>query len=740
MKQITQNMRNGELALQDVPAPAVPEEGVLVRNAYSLLSTGTERLVMQFAKKSLVSKMRERPDLVRQVLHKARTEGIAATAQKVSARLDRPLPLGYSCAGVVLDSTCPDFARGDRVACAGNRCAYHAEFVAVPKNLCARVPEGVSLADAAYVAMGAVALQAVRIATPAIGEQFAVIGLGLLGQLVLQLLVANGCRVVGIDVDPGKAALAERLGAERGLKRHGEDVAAAVTRWSGGRGVDGVLVTAAGMSNDPVELAGALARLKGRVVAVGATRLDVPRRVYYEKELELRLSRSYGPGRYDREYEERGHDYPYAYVRWSEQRNMAGFLGLLAAGRVDVASLTSHRFPVEEAEAAYERISGRATPIGILLCYAPEAALSHRMELAKSPAVRADRGGAGPAAAAPLSSFPWTLRRPRTEARVGLGLIGAGDFARGVLLPALQRLPAAQPVGIVSATGTSARSAGERYGFRYCATEFATLLEDRRIQAVVIATRHSQHAPMTAAALRAGKVVLVEKPLAVTEAQLAEVETARAESGGRYLVGFNRRFAPLAARAREWFATRTAPLSLLIRVNAGELPAGSWLQDAEEGGGRRLGELCHFLDLAAHLAGAPVTRVSAAGIGEEEVSVIARMSDGSLAVIQYVTGGSAGVAKERIELHGEGRSFLIEDWRLGRAFGPRGSRSWKSRAPQKGHLEELAAFVAAVSDERPMPVAESASVASTLATFALLAALRSGSPTPVASGGPPWRR
>jgi len=723
MKQITQDFRSGKLRLQDVPAPALRDGGVLVQNAFSLISAGTERLLMDLAKKSLIGKARERPDLVRQLVQKARTEGVGAALQKANARLDVPLPLGYSCAGVVLESACADLAPGDRVACAGAKYAHHAEVVTVPQNLCVPIPETVRCEQAAYVTMGAIALQGVRIAGPELGERIAVIGLGLLGQITVQLLVANGCRVVGIDISAAKAQMAERFGAERGFTIGGEDVAAAVAAWTGGRGVDGVIVTAASQSNDPIELAGELCRLKGRVVAVGATKMDVPRRVYYEKELELRLSRSYGPGRYDPEYEERGHDYPYAYVRWTEGRNMEAFLALVAAGKVDVDALTTHTFDIAEAEAAYDLVSNGGQPfLGILLRYPEVADLSRRIELATAEDRRSSTDQQAPPSAGRDASGSTSLG-------VGLGFIGAGNFARGVLLPALAGVRDVQRVGIVTATGVSARAAGEKFGFRYCATDTEALFADPAVQAVVIATRHSQHASMACAAMRAGMAVLVEKPLAVTPSQLEEVERVRRETGGRYLVGFNRRFAPLTVAAKEWFAGHGGPLSLLLRVNAGELPAESWLREAEEGGGRRIGEVCHFLDLAAHLAGAPVTEIYAEGIGDEEVSVTARVSDGSVAVIQYVTGGAGLLGKERIELHGGGKSFVIEDWRSGRGFASGKSRSFKGGS--KGHREELAAFVAAVRDGSPMPVAEEEAVGTTLATFALVEALRTGESCPV---------
>jgi predicted dehydrogenase/threonine dehydrogenase-like Zn-dependent dehydrogenase len=732
MKQVTQNFRTGELAVQDVPAPCEHHGCVLVRNAFSLISAGTERMAMDLAKKSLLGKARERPDLVRQLVQKARTEGVAAAIQKANSRLDVPAPLGYSCAGVVAESACPEFSQGHRVACAGNRYAHHAEYVTVPQNLCVPVPDGVSLAHAAYVTMGAVALQGVRIAGPTLGERFVVVGLGLLGQLTVQLLVANGCRVAAVDIDPAKAALAERCGAERSLARGRDDVEKAIAAWSADRGADAVIVTAASASNDPIELAGALCRLKGRVVAVGATRMDVPRRLYYEKELELRLSRSYGPGRYDPEYEERGHDYPYAYVRWTERRNMEAFLELVAAGRIDLDALTTHTFPIKEAEAAYALVASGSEPfMGILLRYPEASSLDRRIELPRK------RGR--PDAVTRGELTPPATPDPKIRAskgKVGLGMVGAGNCARGVLLPALRAVPGVERVGIVTATGVSGRAAGERFGFSYCSTDLADLLDDPGVHALVIATRHSQHAAMTAAALRAGKAVLVEKPLAVSLPQLEEVEAARLETGGRYMVGFNRRFAPLTHRAREWFAGREAPLSMMVRVNAGELPPESWLREVEEGGGRRVGEVCHFLDLLSCLAGAPIAALSAAGMGDEEATVVARLEDGSVGTIQYVTGGSSVLGKERIEIHGGGKSFVIDDWRVGRGLGPGRGKVWRNRGQEKGHREELLAFVTAVREGAAMPVPEEDAVRTTLATFAMIESLRRGEWRPVSWPAP----
>jgi predicted dehydrogenase/threonine dehydrogenase-like Zn-dependent dehydrogenase len=712
VKQVLQYVRSGELDVVEVPEPVCKSGGVLVRNAASLISAGTEKTIVDFAGKSMIGKARERPDLVRQVIGKMKKEGLGPTIQAVTSRLDQPIPLGYSCAGTVqaVGRGAEEFAVGDRVACAGMGYASHADAVFVPRNLTVRIPEGVSFEDASYVTVGAIALHGIRIADVRLGENVAVIGLGLLGQLTVQMLKATGCRVIGIDLDASKVALARELGADAAVKRT-DDVAGAVASFTGGTGVDAVIVTAATSSNDPIELAGELCRDRGRVSMVGAVGMDMPRKVYYDKELDLRLSRSYGPGRYDPEYEEKGHDYPIGYVRWTERRNMQEFLRLVAEGKVTPARLTTHRFTIDDAERAYHVISGEAgEPFsGVLLSYPPRAAEAVRTIPLRP--VRA-KGGA-----------------------VGIGVIGAGSFARSVLLPRLARSSEVELVGVATATGMNARTTGDKFKFGYCTTDLRQLLDDDRVEAVVIATRHASHPRFVAEALRAGKAVFVEKPLALDEEGLQTVLEAQAETGGVVSVGFNRRFSPLSARLREAF-TGVGPLALTYRVNAGPIPREHWTQDPHEGGGRIIGEACHFVDLAQYLTGSLPVEVFAHALGGAEgalhdtVAITLRFADGSVASVNYFATGDKAFPKERVEVFGGGGVGVLDDFREV-AVSRDGRRTRTRKASQdKGYDEEIAAFLAAVrGGAAPIPL--ESLVATTRATFAVEASLRSGAPEPV---------
>ncbi|HEX8903703.1 MAG TPA: bi-domain-containing oxidoreductase, partial [Longimicrobiaceae bacterium] len=644
MKQVVQHVRTRRLEVAEVPEPAPRAGGVLVRNVASLISAGTEKMLVDFAGKSLVGKARERPDLVRQVLDKVRKDGIGPTVQTVLSKLDQPLPLGYSCAGVVEEAGrgAPEFAPGDRVACAGMGYASHADVVFVPRNLAVAIPPEVSFEDAAYVTVGAIALQGVRVTEARLGEAVAVIGLGLLGQLAVQILRSAGCRVIGIDLDPAKVALARELGAEAAVLRT-DDVQAAVSAFTGGRGADAVVITAATSSSDPVELAGEIARDRAVVTMVGATGMEIPRKPYYEKELQLRLSRSYGPGRYDPEYEEKGHDYPAGYVRWTERRNMEEFLRLIAAGQVTPAKLTTHRFPVDRAEAAYELIGGKTGEAfaGVVLTY--------------------------PERRTPVRTVRLAERAPVAGA-LGVGFVGAGNFARAVLLPAFAKAERVSLVGVSTATGMNARAAGERHGFAYATTDTAALLADPAVHAVVVATRHGSHARFAAQALRAGKAVFLEKPLAIDEEGLAEVLAAQEESGGVLAVGFNRRFSPLAEEVRRAF-TPGLPLAIQYRVNAGAIPRASWIHDPEDGGGRIIGEVCHFVDLCQFLADDIPVEVFAHALEGPEgglhdtVTITLRFAKGSIASIAYFATGDKSFAKERVEVFGGGTLAVLDDFR-----------------------------------------------------------------------------
>jgi len=717
VKQLVQSMRTGAVNVLDVPPPRLAGPGVLVQTAVSLVSAGTERAALEFAKGSLVGKARARPDLVKQVLEKVRRDGLVRTVSVALARLDRPVAPGYATAGTVI-AVAPgvdDVHVGDRVACAGATYATHAEINYVPKNLVVPVPrrrtgDDVGFDEAAFTTTGAIALHGVRLGAPEIGHRAVVIGLGVIGLLATQILRAHGCRVFGIDLDSTRCDLARTLGADEAMTPMGAE--AAVSRWSGGLGADLVVVAAATSGSDPAVMAAEMACHRGRIVAVGATGLDLPRRTLYQKELSLVVSRSYGPGRYDPDYEERGHDYPRAYVRWTERENMRTFLDLVAEGRVDVRPLVSHRYDIERAAEAYDTLE-RGGALGILIDYGTAAA-------------------ATAATPSPVSSRP----RASVAGRPRISVIGAGAFAQSVLLPSLR---ANATLGaVVAATGLSARSAADRFGFETCATAPDGIWRDAGCEAVAIATRHDSHAQLVIDALEAGKAVFVEKPLCITEADLERivhvVDTLRLAGQAPFLmVGFNRRFAPSVATVRA--AMAGAPVSIVYRVNAGRLPPESWITHADEGGGRIVGEVCHFVDLCAHLAGSPVVEVSAtrSAAGADDVMVSLRMANGSMAAVAYLIDGDRAAAKERIEVFGGGRCGTIDDFRRARVTGVgRAIRHgrWLPRQ-DKGHAAEMAAFVRAVASGHASPVSFESAVNTTRATFAIVRSLEAGGPVPV---------
>ena len=709
MKQVIQSYRTGVLKVADVPAPGVEPGAVLVATAASLVSYGTEKMVMDLAKKSLIGKARDRPDLVKKAIQRIGRDGIAATVSAVRSKLEQPIPLGYSSAGVVVavGESVVGIDVGARVACAGAKVANHAEVNLVPQNLCALVPAGVTDEVAAFVTVGAIALQGVRIAGVALGEVYAVIGLGLIGQLTVQLIKAAGGRVLGIDLDPTKVELARKLGADAAVLRS-DDVAAQAAALTAGRGVDGVLITAATASNDPVQLAGELCRDRGRVVAVGAVGMEIPRRPYYDKELSFFLSRSYGPGRYDPLYEESGIDYLIGYVRWTEQRNMEAFLGQCAAGRLDLQALITHRFPIDRAEEAYQLIASGADALGIILTY--------------------------PAREAPPRSVEIPGRGQPVRGDVRISVVGAGGFASGVLVPALAKVPNVRLDAIVSARGLSARHLADKFGFSSCSTDAGSVLGGAST-AVVIATRHNLHASQVIAALQAGKHVFVEKPLALTPDELDEILAERERAGKILLVGYNRRFSPLARELSAFLAGRRAPLVMCYRVNAGAIPAESWIHDPVIGGGRIIGEVCHFIDLAAYLAGAPPISVRCQGVApgtsarnDDNVLVTVGFGDGSLCSIAYVASGDASAGKERLEVMGDGASAVLEDFRMLELRRAGKRRVIRKLMQDKGHAAEMQAFVAAIRNGGDFPIDLPTLAAVSRATFAAMDSLHDGLP------------
>ncbi|WP_346010990.1 bi-domain-containing oxidoreductase [Streptomyces sp. SID5606] len=725
MKQVVQNYRSGELALLDVPAPGCKPGGVLVRSAYSLISTGTELMKVSEAGLSMVGKARSRPDQVAKVVQSVATNGVPATYRKVMGKLDSWTPLGYSLCGVVeqVGDGIDDVSVGDVVACAGNEHALHAELNWVPKNLYTRVPDGLAPRHAAFGTVGSIALQGVRRGESQLGEVALVIGLGLIGQLVVQLLAASGVRVVGVDPDPARCELAERMGAVACGDPGSPTVAASVAELTGGHGADQVYLAAGGTGNEPVELAARLSRDRGRVVDIGKCSLDLPWNAYYEKELDVRFSRSYGPGRYDPEYELEGRDYPIGYVRWTERRNLACFLDLVARGRVDVEPLVSHTADFDDAVETYRSLEdGGLKAVAVLFRYAGQAPEAAAPEVAL-PAVR--RGAAAPSVA-----------RPR-KASVRLAFVGAGNYASSMLLPHLTGRDGVELSTVVTTTALSAANAKRKFGFTEATTELDAVLDDPSVDAVFVVTRHSSHAELTRRALLAGKAVFVEKPLALTEDELAGVLAAVEESGNdRLQVGFNRRFAPLLQEARQRFGDRTGPANLRYLVNAGRLEHGSWYLQQATQGSRFAGEGGHFIDTASRLLGAdPVSVYAVASPGGEDLQVVLGYSGGSTATVSYLTNGPAGFPKETLDLMADGRALRLDDFVRASVYD--GRRRWVSsrlpKARDKGQAAQLAAFVRAVRTGGPMPVPLESLVATTAATLAVRTGLASGTPVTLAA-------
>lgn len=722
MKQLLQNMRDGKTQVVEVPAPQPRRGTALVQVATSLVSAGTERMLVEFAEKNLIGKAQSRPDLVRQVLDKARREGLLTTIESAFNRLDQPMALGYSTAGTVVavGDGVTGIQVGDRVACAGGGYAVHAEFNIIPKNLLTPLPQTVDFESAAFTTLGAIALQGFRLAQPQFGDQVAVIGLGLLGLLTVGITRAAGCRVFGIDLDPARVALARQMGAEAVLRPEAEESGRGFTA---GRGFDAVLICADTKSNDPIELAGLLARDRGQVVAVGAVGLEIPRKIYYDKELHLQISRSYGPGRYDAAYEEQGRDYPYGYVRWTEGRNLTAFVDLLASGQLDVHPLITHRFEIDRAAEAYELITGKLKQpfLGVLLTY-PQAV--------RPPVARVE------------ISRPVSPAKPLTG-DPGLGILGAGNYATAVFLPNVQKVGGVQRVCIATASGVSARHAAQRYAFQFASSSETELLDDPNIQVVAILTRHQHHARQILAALERGKHVFCEKPLAITPSELDEIERVLAgldDTSPRLTVGFNRRFAPYSRELQRFLRNRSEPLAIHYRVNAGFLPPSHWLHDPLQGGGRIIGEGCHFIDYLTWLVGQSPVSVQAAGLPdggryhEDNVQLTFTFPDGSLGTLTYLANGDKGFPKERIEAFSGGRVIVLDDFRtLELVHNGRRTQMQSRLSQDKGHRACWEAFLDAVRGMKAPPISYPELIAVTRASFAAVEALRSGSPQPIST-------
>jgi predicted dehydrogenase/threonine dehydrogenase-like Zn-dependent dehydrogenase len=713
MKQLLQNIKNGKSSVEDVPIPTPLEGQALVKTEASLVSAGTERMVVEFAEKSLIGKARSRPDLVKQVIDKARREGLATTAQAAFNRLDQRMALGYSSAGtiVALGRNMPGLHVGQRVACAGGGYAVHAEYNVVPRKLLTLLPTNVDFESAAFTTLGAIALHGFRLAEPQIGENVAVIGMGLLGLLAAQIATAAGCSVLGIEIDPERITLASSLGLRAVRRAEAVDSSAAFTT---NHGFDVVLICADTSSNDPVELAGIIARERARVVATGAVGLTFPRKVYYEKEISFINSRSYGPGRYDPSYEEQGNDYPLGYVRWTEGRNFGAVLDLMATGKLRVQPLITHRFPIEQATQAYEVITGKKKEpfLGVLLTY-PEGKTKEEGRI----------------------NFP--VSAVRSSSVIKLGVLGAGNFANAVLLPTIKKAGDIELVGIASSGGLHAQHSGKKFGFKYATSNNDEIINDPNVNTVAILTRHDSHAELVVKALRAGKHVFVEKPLAINSTQLSAVsKQLQAESCPLITVGFNRRFSPLAQQLQSLISILQEPKYVHYRVNAGYIPLNHWTQDPGIGGGRIIGEACHFMDFITFLVGAPPISVTAHSLPdnskyrEDNVSITFTFPDGSLGIVDYLANGDKAFAKERVEVFCGGKIGILNDFSSLQMVQD-GKKKEERSTQNKGWVEEWQVFAKAIREGGGPPIPYEQLIGVTRSTFAAVESLRERKPVQI---------
>ena len=704
MKQISQNYKTGAIRLESVDQPALKSGGVLVRTQFSVISAGTEGMKVREGKMSMVEKAKARPDHVKKVMKSVKQQGLTATYQKVMNKLDSLTPLGYSLAGTVeaVGAGADEFQIGQRVACAGAGYANHAEVNFIPRNLVVPIPENVSTEHAAFATIGAIAMHGLRQAEMRLGETACVIGLGLIGQILSQLLQANGVKVIGLDLDDGRCKLARELGAA--FAGHPEDTAslAAIEQVTHGVGADCIFITAGGKSNKPVELAVEIARDRARVVDIGITKLDIPWKSYFEKELDVRFSRSYGPGRYDPSYEQNGVDYPIGYVRWTERRNMASFLDLIAQGKINLDPIISSTHPFTDAEKIYQDMAdGKASGLGILFSYGePESQEAPPAPPAKTAQVK--------------------------KGQVRIGLIGAGNYASSMLLPHLAKIKDAALVEVATATSLSAANAERKFNFERTSTDYKNLLVADDIDAALIATRHAAHAFMTAEALRTGKSVFVEKPLALDRASVELVRKAAVEAeNDRLLVGFNRRFSPLVQKIAKHFSNPEQPLVINYRVHAGQMDRNSWYLNPDEGT-RFLGESGHFIDVFAFLTQArpvsvfaqPLQPEGATADDRDNLSVMISYSDGSVANLQYLTQGGSKVPKEILEVFGAGKTVRLNNFESLDIFEGDNQEKVKASGLDKGQQNEMNSWVAAIKAGSPMPISFDCIIDTTLTSIA----------------------
>lgn len=709
MKQVLQSLKTGVTELTEIPSPRCHPGHLLIRSSSSLVSAGTERMLVEFGKANLLDKARQQPEKVRMVLDKVKTDGIMPTLEAVRNKLDQPLPMGYCNVGTVLEvgKGVVGFSVGDRVSSSGK----HAEIVCVPKNLCARVPDCVSDEAAAFTVIGAIGLQGIRLIQTTLGEAVVVTGLGLIGLMTVQLLKAHGCRVLGLDYDASKLALAQKLGAETVDLNQSADPLGAAMAFSRGRGVDAVIITASTKSNEPVHQAAQMCRKRGRIVLVGVTGLELSRADFYEKELSFQVSCSYGPGRYDSSYEDNGHDYPIGYVRWTEQRNFEAVLDMLADGRIQTDVLISHRIPFDQATTAYDLISSRAPSLGIILQY-PEPDAFSQSRLLRRTIARSEE----------------LLDGERSPATPVVGCIGAGNYATQVLLPAFQKTGVVFR-SVASSTGVSAAHAGGKFGFAEITSDSRSIIQSSDINTVIIATRHDSHAALAGEALIAGKHVFVEKPLAITREELVKLSDSYEECVRRQasppllMVGFNRRFAPQVQRMKQLLNGVTEPKTFVMTINAGHIPNDHWTQDRLIGGGRIIGEGCHFVDLLRFLAASPIVAVQAMSAGDDKVTITLRFEDGSIGTVHYFSNGHKSFPKEQLEVFCGGKVLQLDNFRKLRGYGWSGFRKMDLWSQDKGQTACVAAFVDAIRRGECSPIPWDDLVEVTHVTFDIMDSL-----------------
>jgi polar amino acid transport system substrate-binding protein len=741
MQQLAQKLKNGAMNIVEVPPPALLAGTVLVRNHYSLVSAGTESSTVKSARKGLIGKAKERPAQVRQVIDVLRSQGPVPTYRAVMKKLDTYSPLGYSCAGEVIGvgGDVGEFKVGDRVAC-GGLTASHAEVVSVPINLCVKLSCEADLRQAAYNTLGAIAMQGVRQADVRLGETCAVLGLGLIGQLTGQLLRAAGVRTIGVDIDPHMVTVAASNGFVMALARDTEGIEDRIMRFAGGFGCDAVIITAGSGSLDPINFAGAVSRKRGIVVVVGAVPTGFDREPhFYKKELQVRMSCSYGPGRYDPQYEEKGIDYPPAYVRWTEKRNMQAFQDLITGNRIDISFLTTHTFKLEDAPAAYDMMMAKSEPfIGILIEYRAARVSAHESIKGAGTrnAAQSETKEGGKATSKVLVNL--SSREPRDAASpqpVQIGFIGAGSYAQSHLLPNLPKSEEILRTGVMTATGTSSRSVAERFGFEFCTSDAADIIDDPYINTVFIATRHDSHADYVLKALRAGKHVFVEKPLCVTEEQLEEISSffnlqpATRSPQPILMVGYNRRFSPLARAVKEAFGD--GPMAIHCRINAGAIPPDSWIQDPLIGGGRIIGEVCHFVDLLAFFCGSRPVTVHAAAMTDphhrcDTVCATITYANGAVGSIGYFANGYKSLSKERVEVFAHDATAVLEDFKRLTICANGKTKDRKLLSQDKGQKNEVQAFLNAVREGKEPPIQYAALFNTSAVTFKILASIQTG--------------